>query len=147
MRRSREDSMLEVEVGAVAVRIPQPGLRTRSRYSFGINYQSARARQHKRRPTLRREPECICRQHLIGIVLLSNRPAVQAVRLDVVRVAVAQLDATVFIEEKTIAAQKAMVHGSTLLRSVGVFVVDEGHRRLDAHVSLGHRLFLAELAE
>src|SRR4029077_19281422 len=102
MRRSREDSMLEVEVCAVAVRIPQPGLRTRSRYSFGIK----------------------CRQHLIGIVLLSNRPAVQAVRLDVVRVAVAQFDATVLIEEKTIAAQKAVVDGSTLLRSVGVFVVD-----------------------
>src|SRR5260370_38491460 len=144
MRRSREDSILEVEVGAVAVRIPQPGLRTRSRYRFGIKYQSARARPHKARPTLRREPEYICRQHLIGIVHHSNRPAVQAVRLDVVRVAVAQLDATVFIQEKTTAAQKTVLDGSTLLRSVGVCVFGEGHRRLDADVSLGHLISQAE---
>src|SRR6266853_6318227 len=116
MRRSREDSMLEVEIGAVAVRIPLPGLRTRSRYSFGIKYQSARAHQHKGRPSLRQKPDYIWRQRLIGIVLYSNRPAVQAVRSDVVRVA--QLDAIVFIEEKTIAGPKAVIDGSTLLRSV-----------------------------
>src|SRR4029077_5691721 len=102
----REDSMLEVEVGVTAVQMPQPGLRARSRYSSGIEYLSAY--QHKGRPPLGWEPEYVCRQHAVGIVLYSNRPAVQVVCLSVVRVAVARLEANVFIEEKTIATQKAV---------------------------------------
>src|ERR1700719_2852238 len=102
---SRDDSVLEGEVAA-AVPIHQPGLRARSHYSFGIKCQPAHARQHKWRLTLRREREYMCRQHLIGIFLYSNRPGVQAEHLDVVRVAVVQLDATASIEEKTIAVRK-----------------------------------------
>jgi hypothetical protein len=87
--RSQEDSMLESEVSAAAVKIPCPSLRARSRCASRIEYQSARARQHKRRPTLRREPEYVCREHLIGIVIYSKRPVVQAIGLSVSRVAIA----------------------------------------------------------
>jgi hypothetical protein len=45
--RSQEEPALEVEVGATAVNVPEPGLRAPSRYSAGIEYQSTRAPQHE----------------------------------------------------------------------------------------------------
>ena len=69
---SQEESTFEIEVGAAAVHVPQPGLRAPACYDAGIKYQSARARQHEGRPMLRREPKYIRRQRFMGIVLYSE---------------------------------------------------------------------------
>jgi hypothetical protein len=64
--------------------------------------------------------------------------------LGIARVTVAQLGVIPFIEEQTMAAQKAAIDGKTLMITVRVCVFDEGLTRLTADISSGFRIVLTE---
>src|SRR5579863_5989297 len=113
MPGSRKATTLGAKLAGAAVQIPALGLRNRSLNSSGIKYYCG-ARQYSRRPTFCRNLKYECRENIVGTAPYSNRSADRTV-LVVVCVAGSQLDATAFIEEQTMAAQKSVIGGSVLL--------------------------------
>src|SRR5579863_10348115 len=136
-----EEHMIgDVEVGAAAVQERSAGLRVGGGHVVGIKHQRAGSRQNEGREAPRGEAEHVGRGGFMRIRVQAGSPGGQRVVLRVEGIAVVQLDATMVVEEKTIAAQNASAVGGALLDAVVGGALHKTAESLDGSLLTADRL-------